>query len=153
MTCLVSCLWQILFLPSDSLFATLNLRNERMLNLWETLRQVDWHSLYACKAGRQAKRRNKKIKNRELRTEQLFSYILNNLLALTILPSGKRLWEQGSWPRAHRYYIVLPLEVIPRSVFDCVVTHASTCYFFRVRLEAKIEKFSHKHQRAQKQLT
>lgn len=53
-----------------------------------------------------------------------------------------------SGPRTQNYFIVLPLEVIPRSVFDVVVTHGTTYYFSRVHLEAKIEKFSHKHLRA-----
>lgn len=57
-----------------------------------------------------------------------------------------------SGPRTQNYFIVLPLEVIPRSVFDVVVTHGTTYYFSRVHLEAKIEKFSHKNLRALKQL-
>ena len=52
----------------------------------------------------------------------------------------------------HEYFIVVPLEVIPRSVFDCVVSHGPTYYFSLVHLEAKIEKFSHEHLRVQRQL-
>lgn len=51
-----------------------------------------------------------------------------------------------------QHYFVLPLEVIPRSVFDCFVAHGPAYYFSPVHLEAKIENFSHEHLRAQKQL-
>ena len=57
-----------------------------------------------------------------------------------------------SCSRTQNYFIVLPLEVIPRSVFDCFVAHGPAYYFSPVHLEAKIEKFSHEHLRAQKQL-
>ena len=42
------------------------------------------------------------------------------------------------FPKAKYFIYVLPLEVIPHSVFDCVVIHAPICYFSRVHLGAKI---------------